>query len=232
MTRTNSSGIKPAEGKSIEDEPLLFLDLYEANKILFDNFKSKKLESNIKWLLGFEHYVDDKKKAKINFKNYTKGTIILVDFFGNFGNEFTYDHPAIVLREDSGLLLIAPLTSNPTKYKDDVSHHIKLPKDIRSMGNSKKNSTILLEQMRTISKNRVLDKYGRVSNNEKLKEIDLMVMEYIGQQTYATMRDDYENKIKELEKVICDQEELIRSQKELMELQEEVMKPQEELVVD
>lgn len=191
MTRFDPNlGGKAADDKHIADEPQLFLDFYDAKEKLTHHFRTKRLESSIRWLLGFERYVKDKDiQLKRKYRNYSKGSIVYVDFFGNYGSEMTYDHPAIVLKEQGGLLLVAPLTSNIRKFKDNNKHHIKLTKNVIDLGNQVKDSTILLEQIRCISKNRVLKKFGgRVSNNDVLERIDTVVMEYVGEFTYNKLK--------------------------------------------
>ena len=49
MTKISEAlGKKPADGKTMFDEPTLFIDLFETQNKMVDNFKSKCLESNIK----------------------------------------------------------------------------------------------------------------------------------------------------------------------------------------
>ncbi|MBC1500874.1 type II toxin-antitoxin system PemK/MazF family toxin [Listeria weihenstephanensis] len=209
MTRFDPNlGGKSADNKHIIDEPQLFLDFYDAKEKLTHNFRTKRLESSIRWLLGFERYVKDKETAvKRKYRNYSKGSIVYVDFFGNYGSEMTYDHPAIVLKEQGGLLIVAPLTSNSRKFRDNNKYHIKLSRNTTNLGNQSKDSTILLEQIRCISKNRVLRKFGgRVSNNEILERIDTVVMEYIGGFTYNKWKANLE----EQEAIIREKETEIR----------------------
>ena len=212
-------GKKPADGKTKLDEPTLFIDLFEAQNKMVDNFKNKCLESNIKWLLGFENYVNDKKRSKSNshrYRNYSKGTIVFVDFFGNFGREYTYDHPAIVLKENGGLLVVAPITSNVNIYNDVDNYHIKLPAGISNLGNRRVNSTILLEQIRTISKNRVIknQSFGRVSENKKLKEIDTAVIEYLAGFSFNSIKQEMKDFISNKDAEIDSLKAIIEEQKE------------------
>lgn len=229
MTRFDTSlGAKPTDGKTMFDEPVLFIDLFEAQNKLVDNFQNKSLESNIRWLLGFENYINDKRQSECSrprFRNYSKGTIVFVDFFGNFGNEFTYDHPAVVLKENRGLLVVAPLTSNQSIYNDSEKYHIKLESGKAEFGNRKINSTILLEQLRTISKNRIIkgSTFGRISNNEKLKEIDLAVINYLSNITFESIKNDYEATISEKDLALKEKEDLINDlNSELIELKQKL----------
>ncbi len=226
MTKISEAlGKKPADGKTMFDEPTLFIDLFETQNKMVDNFKSKCLESNIKWLSGLENYVKDKERPRDNklyYKNYKKGSIIFVDFFGNFGNEYTYNHPAIVLKENRGLLVVAPMTSNPSIYNDTQEYHIKLPANEEVLGDRKVDSTILLEQIRTISKNRVLIKksLGRVTKNEKLKEIDNAIIKYLAGFSFDLIKQEMKALINSKDNEIAENKAIIEKQKIKIDEQE------------
>lgn len=144
-------------------------------------------------------------------RKYNFGEIIDVDFFGSFTNELTFDHPAVVLKNFSTGLLIAPITSNETVYAeaDDNPTHIKLQKNALPFGYMLLNSTIKLEQTRYISKERVLrlrerekqDRHGatriiqqRIMDLVKQNEIKRALMFIFS----ASLVYDLEGKIDEL----------------------------------
>ena len=81
---------------------------------------------------------------------------LLFYFFGHYGEEMAYDHPAIVLKNFRNGLIVAPITSNQNLYKNPKEFHILLPANDAKRGKMLKNSTIKLEQLRYISKKRIL----------------------------------------------------------------------------
>lgn len=146
---------------------------------LDNSLRNKDLENGINWYLGLDSYVTDKKVETTQFSNkhFYKGDIVTVDFFGHFGTELTYEHPAIVLIETFGGIIIAPIS--PSCFHDNIDTHIPLIKNIPDICGMKNNCGIKLEQLRFISKKRIIYKHGKVSNTLKLDEIDEGINETI-----------------------------------------------------
>ena len=179
---------KPADGQRTIDEPSLVVELLNRYKKLDDSYRHWSLEDGIRWMMGFANYVNEKNshfKCRYEKHKFNKGDIILVDLFGHFGSELTYDHPAIVLNDEFNGCIIAPISS--TAFNDSVKTHVDLPKQISDMGNLKNNCAIKLEQIRYVSKKRILKKFNRVSNNDKLKEIDDLLMQHLAGFTYTKL---------------------------------------------
>lgn len=159
-------------------------------------------------------------------KDYPKGSIIYVDFFGHFGNELTYDHPAIVLAESGKDLIVAPITSSPSVYEDGLFYHISLPANVDTLGKRPNNCTIKLEQMRFISKRRILVNFqSRVSDNEKLKEIDIAMMKLLAEFTFNT----YEQKSIAYDELKVLSEDLKNTLTEVLQIAEELEKENTDL---
>lgn len=183
-------GTKLSDGKKVHDEPNLIIEMFDRQNKLNSNFRSWDLEKAIRWMMGYANFINQNAQGHYNkFTNrrFSKGTILTIDFFGSFGGELTYDHPAIVLAEAGHDLIVAPISSTPTLYNDPHFYHIKLPKNVPCYGSLKCNSVAKIEQLRYVSKKRILEQNKRVSDNAKLEEIDRAVMQYVSRNTYNDM---------------------------------------------
>lgn len=189
VKRDRNTGRKPVDGKRVNRDPQLIIDYVECMRNLDDGIRTWKLEDGVNWILGFDSYVQDK-TGRLNprFKNnyiFSRGDIVLVDFFGHFGTELTYEHPAIVLADNYDGIVIAPISS--TCYNDSDSSHVDLPRQVNDLGNLPNNCGIKLEQIRFISKKRILRKFNRVSNTNKLNEIDGILMKILTPYSYKNL---------------------------------------------
>lgn len=189
VKRDRTTGRKPVDGKRVNRDPQLIIDYIEGMRNLDDGMRTWKLEDGVNWIIGFDSYVKDK-TGNLNprFQNnhiFNKGDIVLVDFFGHFGTELTYEHPAIVLKDTYDGIVIAPISS--TCYNDSDSSHVDLSRQVNDLGNMPNNCGIKLEQIRFISKKRVLQKFNRVSNTNKLNEIEEVLMKTLTPYSYQQL---------------------------------------------
>lgn len=165
-------------GQTIEDVPHVALEFYSRQAKLNQLFLEFTAEQGVRWLFGYANYINQNYAGRENVHNshsFAVGTLLMVDFFGGYGNELTFDHPAIVLQDLRVGLIIAPLTSNPRTYQNASAGknplHIPLPKNIPNLGNLYKNSTIRLDQLRYISKTRILSRMERENKRgQKVKQ--------------------------------------------------------------
>ncbi|HCX51008.1 MAG TPA: hypothetical protein DG757_18685 [Bacillus sp. (in: Bacteria)] len=188
-----TTGDKPSKGKVVKDDHLIINEMINRQNLLMSSYEQWDMEDGIRWIVGYANYINHnyyKKFNKYNTRSFTKGTILMTDFFGSFGNELTFDHPAIVLADTGSGLIVAPLTSSPAIYGDSNYFHIDLPKGITGFGKLTKDSTIKLEQLRYISKTRILAKKDRVSEAGKLKEIDEALMQYLASKTFNNLTSE------------------------------------------
>lgn len=111
---------------------------------------------------GLYHYIEDRKHKESNSfasPSYIKGTIVLVDFGTmNFGYEFNDVHPAVVLTQNKFQVMVVPCTSE--KCNRNIPDSLQFSKD----DGFKKDSIVLIDQIRYISKNRVISNLGYISN--------------------------------------------------------------------
>lgn len=196
---------KPADGQRTNDEPSLIVELLNRYKKLDDSYRHWSLEDGIRWMMGFANYVNEKNthfKCKYEKHKFNKGDIILVDLFGHFGSELTYDHPAIVISDEFNGCIVAPISS--TAFKDHVLTHVDLPKQVSNLGDLKNNCAIKLEQIRYVSKKRILQKFNRVSNNDKLKEIDDILMQHLAGFTYNKLIQNEKQLLSDLQTTLTE----------------------------
>lgn len=110
--------------------------------------------SYVKW---FEKKYEYKFRAKSNRLVIKRGEVYYCDFGDNIGSEQNKIRPAIILQNDVGNLhstttIVAPITDEP---KPELPTHV----DIKLLKpNTAVRGEILIEQLRCVSKNRLLNK--------------------------------------------------------------------------
>ncbi len=92
-----------------------------------------------------------------------RGDIFLVDLDPGVGSEQKGKRPVLVIQNNVGnkyspTLIVAPITSFINKTK--IPTHVKLRDEVSGL---KKDSIVLLEQLRTIDKSRLISKIGSIS---------------------------------------------------------------------
>lgn len=112
-------------------------------------------------------------------KEIRRGDIILVNLDPVIGSEQGKTRPALVIQNDIGnklspTTIIAPVTSKifTKKFPTNVEVDSSSPP-------LKEKSTILLNQIRTVDKQRIIRIYGRLSM-PKMKEVDDAIMASLG----------------------------------------------------
>jgi mRNA interferase MazF len=108
-----------------------------------------------------------------------RGDVVFVNFGNNLGSEQGNFRPAVILQNDisnkySPTTIIAPLTS--TIYDKDYPTNVFVSA-IKS--NLKKDSTILLNQIKTIDKSRILKKLTSLDRS-LFEEINLAIAYSLG----------------------------------------------------
>lgn len=233
------------EGKNVEDEPYIALEFYSRQAKLTEAFLQFNAQKGIQWLFGYANYInqnynDDYTNNFLFRRKYSVGTLIMVDFFGGYGNELIFDHPAIVLKDLTHGLIVAPLTSTPDVYTKAPSNalDIQLPKNAPRLGYLKKNSTIRLAQLRYISKKRILalmerkNSKGymtdqRVRDTDKLEEIEVSLCNLFGNGIFTRVLQKEEsltviqNTLKKEREQLNQYKETLQSEKESLALERE-----------
>lgn len=125
-------------------------------------------------LKGEIHSMRHKKRHWI----YKRGDIYMANLNPYKGSEQGGKRPVIVLQNNKGnrygpTLIVAPITSK--LYKTELPTHYIL-KEVRGLPDE---SLVLLEQIKTIDKKRVMNYVGKVSE-EQMEEIDKQILVSLG----------------------------------------------------
>lgn len=155
-----------------------------------------KMKDGIKWCYGYSNYINHQglpNLTGVQRQRFQRGQIVFVDFFGGFGEELTFDHNAIVLQAGIKGLVVAPITS-ADRYYQDVNNPllVQIEQKIRNQGNLLYNSTIRIDQLRYVSRSRILRRHGLVSDGAKLDEISLKIAQYLTPVLLNQMEDKME----------------------------------------
>ena len=100
--------------------------------------------------------------------NIERGDIFYADLHPVVGSEQDGIRPVLVIQNNIGnkyspTVIVIPIT---TKIKSNLPTHIPIKKEITGLS---KNSIILVEQLRTIDKRRIIKKIGKVDKTILLK---------------------------------------------------------------
>lgn len=103
--------------------------------------------------------------------DFSRGDIVLVNLDPEIGSEIGKTRPVLIIQNDIGnkyspVTIIASITS--TVFEKEFLTNVYLPSKISGLD---KNSTILLNQIRTIDKQRIIKKIGSL-NSFYLKKVD------------------------------------------------------------
>ncbi|QGH32581.1 hypothetical protein GI584_00105 [Gracilibacillus salitolerans] len=210
-------------------DPNLILDTKRLLDDFFSVIMSLKLEDGLKWILGLEEYIEDKKnKKQIHYRRYTRGHIVEVELFGHFDKELTYSHPALILYDGGNSVLVAPISGG--KYGDDKEMHI----DVTEKDGLRKNCAVMVDSLRIIDKKRILYQHKKDELNVKisteiLDNIDnVLISKFIpGHKIkYDQLKSDFYKEIEKNEVALSEIEELKKAlelkNKEINEIKEKI----------
>jgi mRNA interferase MazF len=108
-----------------------------------------------------------------------KGEIHLVTFDPTTGHEVKKKRPALIISNDihnqySPLVTVTPLSSNIDRV---YPFEVYISKEVASLKN---NSKIMIIQLRSIDKKRLLNRIGAIEDKEILSQIDGVIREHFG----------------------------------------------------
>ena len=108
-----------------------------------------------------------------------RGDIVLVSLDPVVGSEQGKTRPALVIQNDIGneyspTTIVAPITSK--LFSQQFPTNVEIDKTNSPL---KENSTILLNQIRSIDKSRITKNYGSIAAN-KIKEVDDAIRNSLG----------------------------------------------------
>jgi mRNA interferase MazF len=106
-----------------------------------------------------------------------KGEIYLVNFDPTIGHEVKKKRPAIIISNNihnqfSPLVTVAPLSSNINKV---YPFEVYIPKESTGLN---ENSKIMIIQLRSIDKKRLINKIGNIEDKEIINKINKMISEH------------------------------------------------------
>ena len=133
--------------------------------------------------------------------NCTRGQIFLADLEPVIGSEQGGTRPVLIIQNDIGnkhspTVIVAPITAKNKKAKLPV--HIAIPE-----GNEvPRDSIVLLEQIRTIDKGRLIRYLGSIHSQEIMKNIEDAICISVGVNS-ASFDDSKEDIPKELTLCLC-----------------------------
>ncbi|HIG97737.1 MAG TPA: type II toxin-antitoxin system PemK/MazF family toxin [Candidatus Aenigmarchaeota archaeon] len=108
-----------------------------------------------------------------------RGDIVLVSLDPVVGSEQGKTRPALVIQNDIGneyspTTIVAPITSK--LFSQQFPTNVEIDKTNSPL---KENSTILLNQIRTIDKSRIIKNYGKLTS-QKMREVDEAITNSLG----------------------------------------------------
>jgi len=106
-----------------------------------------------------------------------KGEIYLVNFDPTIGHEVKKKRPALILSNNihnhySPLVTVAPLSSNTDKV---YPFEVYVTKKLTGLN---KNSKIMIIQLRSIDKKRLINKIGNIEDKEIINKINQVITEH------------------------------------------------------
>lgn len=149
-----------------------------------------------------QHRILGKTKENYYDQCYSFGDLIGVDFgTSNVGSEFSFTHTAIVVSAYTDYLVVIPTTSCKdgrleSKPIDEQSATMIIKKD--DFPDIESDSYILLYQLRSISRNRVVKRVGTISDSALLRQISQKLFELMINPLYV----EYSEKLSQNDAVL------------------------------
>lgn len=145
---------KQAKGK---DDKELYAIFQATCKEMNAYFSEKNFFDMGNATTAFRHFLEDKKDVPTD-ESYYRGDIVMIDFgCMNFGYEFNFLHPAVVLSQTQYHVLVAPCSSR--KYGKGYPDVL----DAETSDGFVKKTGIILDGIRCCSKTRIDKKIGEAS---------------------------------------------------------------------
>jgi mRNA-degrading endonuclease toxin of MazEF toxin-antitoxin module len=165
------------------------------------------VEHTTKWI---------QRKPTTNTKKYGRGTIVMLDFGAtNYGSEPSYQHPAVIIAENTLFVLVVPGSSK--KYGRGFSDVI----DANTSDGFYTNTGVQSKSYRWVSKSRIDSIVGKASS-KLLDEIDESILKDVPThkklihkykcdiENLKNEKEELQNKIRKYEKIITTNENAIK----------------------
>lgn len=172
------------------------------------------------WIKSRVNYIDRKNICSTN--NYPEKSILFVDFGNNYFSELSYEHTCVVLKEGNQKIFVVPCSSSlfgkTTSKKTGLMypHYIEVLSDD---GEFSKNTALILNDAKWVSKNRVISNTGKKVNSKLFKEILDKTLSITFESKYKELinlekiKIRQENDIEQIRKELKTKDELIEKLK-------------------
>jgi mRNA-degrading endonuclease toxin of MazEF toxin-antitoxin module len=156
------------------------------------------------WIKYMNFYILRKNEF---YKNkYKKGDIVYIELGTNIGNELSYIHPCVILEENRDNIFIIPCSSSKVSKIYDKKGNIYKEYILASKNDGfTKDTVLLLNNIKWVSKTRIVNTMGKVSK------------ELLNKLYEESFKYNYSHQFYQLKKV---EEKNIALEKELSELKE------------
>lgn len=191
INETKDSNSKSRFGRNIPDVVTDQMKLQLWNT--YDTISSTSSYEIAQWTLGTKRWSENRSSG-LNSITYKRGKILMIEWGGdNFGNEFSFSHPGVVLDGDQFFVLVVPGSSK--KYGSGYREILDVPPTPTGF---EKGTGLIMNQVRWVSKNRVTAPTRRYVDANTLKAIDRILLRSIPE--HLIIVGDRDKRIEELER--------------------------------
>lgn len=168
-----NGAISPPQAKSSpgRSEPAVFDEYKKMTWNLIEVVGELDVYNMGQWVKHVDKWSDT--RGKTHTPKYHRADILMVDFGAmNYGFEFSYEHPCVVLVERKHQLLVVP--GSTKKFNSGHPEHL----DAYPSDGFQRNTGLLLEAARWVHKNRVVSNTGRKASQRIIDAIEQHNLSY------------------------------------------------------
>ena len=169
------------KNQSISDNHTLEKEFYTSLKNFEKDMIDRSSYEAALWIESNEKYLAS--NGKSNKIKYKPGDIVIVDLgCNNYYFEFSYIHPAVVIKDSFNKIFIVPCTSQIKKDNIRFNHFKTII--ARQTDGFVKSSMLLLDEAKFIDKNRIISKVGCVTHDFYNKLYNKLFIELFESKNY------------------------------------------------
>lgn len=189
-------------------DPNVLNELKIISPIITNHLENSRIEKTSNWMLYMDYWLqnEDNVLQTTRYRNYSRGDIISTLDWGttNIGTEVRYPHPGVVLFDDGeDWIIAAPLTGASKDSTGNLIKHkfeVLVNKQNSNPNNGeywfRKDTVIQVDQIKRVSKYRILNVNSYKLRTDLLNEIDNIVLENLLPKKYELI-DRLKDVIKE-----------------------------------
>ena len=165
------------------------LGLFEQCKLICGNIgellNQLKAHELAQWIVAEDFYIRNKKAE--NHFHYPSRSILYVELGNNIGDELSYEHLAVLIKESGDKLFVIPCSSsNRAHYKlENYNKEYMLAKEEDGFP---KETVLFIKESKWVSKSRVVSTYKNRVDGEFFKEIKTRLLTDLFNQEYEQMQ--------------------------------------------